>query len=419
MVSLSYILKNVCLFNFAVFLVFAPYNRLFGKIFLVIGSCSWILLNVFKYRKNFYKWLFPRNFLNWPILIFLGICVLTVIFSINPYHSQKTFFSRIVLYFVFFWIGCGLVKDSRRNILILSGAFIFSSFYMGAGGVLDYFSIYSHSGRLWTVFGKKLPFNLLPLFLTYFTPFVFALCLFARNLKLRVLCGISFTILIFFLIWQQGRSALVAAAVGLLFISLFKGRKTFLLALLTLIFTTFILSTFFSGIREKIKTIPYPEKWNFRMPLYRSAISMFRDHPVTGVGLGMYEKMIKTSEYKLPDDYPRIEINRDKYLHAHNVYCEIAAEMGIIGICGFLWIFAVFFMKVSRKAPLIADDLKKAILIGLAGTVAATLVFGIGLSIITVGTNETMMFWFLFGMAAGLVPPDIKEKNGDFGKLSR
>jgi O-antigen ligase len=126
------------------------------------------------------------------------------------------------------------------------------------------------------------------------------------------------------------------------------------------------------------------------------AIKIFRDFPFFGAGLGMYEELF--GKYWCPPlGYEAIS-----YLHAHNTYLEIFSEMGIVGFLAFLWIFAVFFKNTFKTIRNISSD-KQVILLGLTGSLIATLIFALFCSIILVGVEISALFWFLFGMASGLL----------------
>jgi O-antigen ligase len=84
---------------------------------------------------------------------------------------------------------------------------------------------------------------------------------------------------------------------------------------------------------ERFSTIHIGEVTvNRRVSMFRGAMHLFADHPITGVGLGA-----------LVAAYPRYETVYDGKLvdHVHNDYIEMLAETGLLGgICGlaFLWI---------------------------------------------------------------------------------
>ena len=67
-----------------------------------------------------------------------------------------------------------------------------------------------------------------------------------------------------------------------------------------------------------------------RMDLWRSAGAMFLDHPATGVGPGAYG--IELRSYRNPG------LARDNVTTAHNLYLNIAAEMGVLGVLVAAWL---------------------------------------------------------------------------------
>jgi O-antigen ligase len=71
-----------------------------------------------------------------------------------------------------------------------------------------------------------------------------------------------------------------------------------------------------------------------RVSMSRSALHMFLDHPVAGVGLGA-----------LVAAYPRYETVYDGNIveHVHNDYLEALAETGIVGgVCGLMFLFLLY-----------------------------------------------------------------------------
>jgi O-antigen ligase len=409
-------LEDILLIDLSVFIVISPYNRLYAKFCFFAALSIWILLKILRHKAGFFRFLIPANFLNKPLLLFGIVCAISIVFSQDFYHSQKVFLNRYLTYVTLFWIGIDVITNVKKSLFWFFSSIFISSLFMGLGGIWDYFVL--QPTRLYTVFGIRPPFCMLPLYIIYLIPFNFSFAIFSKKTWVRILSLSGLLFLSSCLILQKSRTGWVAVSVSLLFISIFKNSK-FAVKIILFIFSLFLIGLLSSGSREMIKTIPYPEQWNHRTPLYASSLAMFKDHPIKGVGLGMFEHLIKTDRYCLPKDYPLMDtVYKDIYLHAHNVYFEILAEMGILGLAAFLFIFAVFFKKVVIKAKNIHDNNQFAILLGLAGTVVATLVYGLSATIITVGVNETFLFWFLFGMGMGLLKKG-DLNGGNAGEFSR
>ena len=65
-----------------------------------------------------------------------------------------------------------------------------------------------------------------------------------------------------------------------------------------------------------------------RFDVWTSSINMFKDHPVTGVGIGQW-RTIYESSYRLPTE------NQHLY-HAHNNVIQLLGEVGLLGLLGVL-----------------------------------------------------------------------------------
>lgn len=79
-----------------------------------------------------------------------------------------------------------------------------------------------------------------------------------------------------------------------------------------------------------------------RILIWHSAFNMFKDHPVTGVGLGQYKD---NYQHK----YISHKAKEPKLSHAHNNFMQMLAENGIIGFAGFLTlIFCFIFYSFKR-----------------------------------------------------------------------
>jgi O-antigen ligase len=396
------------------YLIFAPYElKYIGKISFVLGvglCLSLVFLGSNKEVGGKLLFLGPARL---PLLIFYIILLVSVFLSPNSYNSQSVFFDRYIVYLFYFVIASFLVYDSNRNIFIFAGFIILSSFIFSLGGSRDYF-YYGFLGhnkalaeRVWSVFGRRISYYGFPLYLTYFLPFIMFIFVSARNKLLKALFFIPLLLLVLCLFWNASRAAWVATGMSILFISIVSRlKKVLILSAAILIITIPLLIIFKSPFPEmqfRAKTVFVPEEWSFRLPLYKQAVSIFRDHPVFGVGIGNYQFAVKEDKYRLPSSYP---ISEELNLHAHNTYLEIAAEAGIIGLLAFISIFIIFFgnaFRVSRDMGRYFSKEEQGIFLGLLAAVLATLIFASSSTIIIVGVNNPVYFWIIFGMSAGML----------------
>lgn len=104
-----------------------------------------------------------------------------------------------------------------------------------------------------------------------------------------------------------------------------------------------------------------------RLDLYRSAVEMTLDNPLTGVGTGIYGRVYR--------DYRTVSINtRDKLVSAHNAYLNISAENGLFGLIVGLWIGVIV---IRTWLHIWSEQTTEARKIRLEGTIAALIGFSV------------------------------------------
>lgn len=127
-----------------------------------------------------------------------------------------------------------------------------------------------------------------------------------------------------------------------------------------------------------------------------AALSTFRDHPFLGVGPGGFFRRYSQEEAnKL--DLRFLQKNR----RAHNMYLEIAADMGVVGLIGLLGIVAVTMVQLWRITRFWAaagrDDL-----VGLGqGFFMALLAYMVSAAFLQLSYQR--YFWFLLALANATV----------------
>jgi len=78
-----------------------------------------------------------------------------------------------------------------------------------------------------------------------------------------------------------------------------------------------------------------------RMDLWRSALEMFRDHPLTGVGPAAFGCELRAYRQPL--------LARDHVSTAHNLYLNTAAEMGMPGVLALAWLLVALARSWWRR----------------------------------------------------------------------
>ncbi|MBR4382873.1 MAG: O-antigen ligase family protein, partial [Selenomonadaceae bacterium] len=81
-----------------------------------------------------------------------------------------------------------------------------------------------------------------------------------------------------------------------------------------------------------------------RLGIWVSTTAMISDHPFAGIGWGAYQYVYPQYNYYIADENITI-------YHAHNLYLNFAAEVGIVGALAFFWyFFGTMFMSLALGA---------------------------------------------------------------------
>ncbi|MDD3952807.1 MAG: O-antigen ligase family protein [Lentisphaeria bacterium] len=170
------------------------------------------------------------------------------------------------------------------------------------------------------------------------------------------------------LLSSGSRGALIAAALGMLFVAflyLKKGHARYA-GLVFMLFAAALGSGLYLGTDYTLEKFNHPEGFYGRMRVTQSVVPMIEDYPAFGVGLGNFQFL-----------YPRhVPGNKDGVAstgHAHNDWIEAIAELGLLGgglIIGafFLYLHRMFRIWRQRNDP-------HAVGIG-AGVMAAAIATG-------------------------------------------
>jgi O-antigen ligase len=206
------------------------------------------------------------------------------------------------------------------------------------------------------------------------------------------------------IVFTFSRGAFLALAVtGMFLIISLKPKKRYLALAFVLVVVSipFLPDAYKQRINTMVDLIPGVGRgvqtdvaFRGRASEAKVALMMFADHPILGVGIGNYP--IHYQEYsRLVNMDPRLT-NRS----AHNLYLQIAAETGIIGLFVFFFILYRLFvgLREARKQFHAAENEDAANLTG-AYTIA---MLGYFVAAIFLHSAYPKFLWLLVGIALAL-----------------
>ena len=258
--------------------------------------------------------------------------------------------------------------------------------------------------------------NYFAMILVVFIPLAFERIISERHLLLRMTAFLTLFICLLAIMFTYSRGAFIALLVMLITaMFLYPPRfKALIYGSAVLVFTILLLP---SQYHERITTLQLilpqagqapadEDSFRGRMSEIAVATEMIADHPFRGIGLGNYETLYQKYAGDVFLDFRR----EDR--EAHNLYLEILAETGLLGLTVFGLIFGRLFYLLFRSR-------RKSLLNGndeLARQIAA-----IGLSLIGFLTASTFLhdayprfLWVLVGIAfamPNIVMVDSQERS--------
>lgn len=366
----SYLLSNIDIFILiAIFLTY--YVSTFGETNL-IGTVSFFVpvLVVFKVliTKNEKTEIEKCNFF---LLIYLFICLISN-FTSSMLPQSLYGFMKTLIYFGFYFALCQFLKNNKKYIMIILliiAAFVsFESFYGISQNVFGVESISTWQDTSYVnpedvisrVYGTLKPYNpnLLAGYLIAGFPAVIAITaiLFSRKYyKTAALSFAAFLAVILAIFLTGCRGAYLALFVIFLGMALFSFRVIFIdlnidkykkiwnsvIAAVMLAGGAFLLVN--HGILQRILSIFIlrgDSSTSFRMNVYNSAIQMFQDNWICGIGVG--NKVFR-------EIYGLYMLSGFDALSCYCVFLEMAVESGIFSVIAYLlFIITLLFYGVKK-----------------------------------------------------------------------
>lgn len=350
--------------------------------------------------------LFLQTPVNMPLLFFFIITCVSVINSINLADSFRGGIARLLYsVFVFFIVAEEVKERNHLNKVIISlflGTLLVSvdSIYQVISGrdfIRGYLTIINVGLVRATASFKDS--NILGIYLSAITPLIFGLTLyyfkppkkfFLILLSLIVFAGIALT---------YSRPTLLAIYVILLFFGVTRRDKMLItLLLISVVIFPLILPKSVKNWAKQVEYNPLRFMCNDdRIATFRNSLNMIKAHPVIGLGANTYMKNYK--KYKEFPEYRNV-VTQDT-MYAHNIYLQMAVELGFIGLGIFFWLLFAIFTGGWLIYKLLKEEYLKIICLSLLACLVAFLVNGLTESSLYY-SRVALIFWYLSGLLFSL-----------------
>lgn len=344
-----------------------------------------------------------------PSLCFVAAIALAAICGLPGLAHEKirgVYFVAVYFGFYLFLMSWLVTEERRRSAL---RALLFSTLLVGVFAIVQvvtrsYMPLYTHMYELATTEWKQRPPSFLPGpnalagYLNLILPFAIACSVLSKERRWRRLSGAAAAIGILSLVLTQSRGGYSAFAISVVYAIWHFGR-TYKRRIALLLAVALLGTASYAALRQ----------WNpkhfgdfeddhsalTRVILWYTAWNLFLSSPVHGIGFGTFNF--------ISDQYLPVVVDMPEGLGVHNIYLELLAESGMLGLLSFLAV-AVSGIRGAQIQGRSADWFQHAIGFGAAGGMTAVLVAGFVDHNVLWAPQIGLLFWFWLAMVGRQTP---------------
>ncbi|MGI6092088.1 MAG: polymerase [Veillonellaceae bacterium] len=368
---------------------FLPLSAITADVFFVAGLTAWAL-KMIATRKFSLK----RTPFDELILMFIIFSALSIGSSPDRGFSFYNYYNLMGRYILIYYLVVNNIQstDQVKRIVwaILGSAFIVALYgfyqYLFSDRMITEWVDYEQFPDLkFRVFSTMQNPNLLAGFLVTIMAIAAGLGCKETTLNCRSAAFSLVAILAVCLVLTYSRGAWLSVLALIAAFGVLYNRKIFWLLLLLPLLGLFGHDV----LLERLMSIfnPTDTSSTLRIALWESTVAMIMDKPFFGIGWGAYWMVYPEYDFFINDSSTKI-------VHAHNMYLNIAAEIGIPGLMVFLGIIYSHLKTAVNLISYSANRFTAGLMLGIAAALIALAVNGLT-DYILFNIQMSMLFWLL------------------------
>ena len=334
----------LCGFSFSL-----PVSKAVGNIFLALSLLTFFIRMFYK-REDIIEKFFANKKFFYVIILFLFSIFLSALTSGFAISGLARFFERYVLHVAIIF-PIVLINFERKKLLTLSALVLCGVFVSNFSVIVQ--ALPRLSEEVWR-FGGLLGIMPQGSLLAMFLPIYVLLFFHFKERRLKILAAIFVVVGTAAILFTGTRGAWLAVLILIPLVILIYSQKKLknLGAILISLLIVGGITFFTPALSNRVATITdlKMQSNSERLLMWQSALQMFKDHPIFGVGYGHYIDAYQ-NEYISP-------LAKERTLeHAHNNFIQMLAECGAAGFATFvfMWIyFSAFALKGWKREKNIA-----------------------------------------------------------------
>ena len=336
-----------------------------------------------------------------PGLIFLFANFIVILFSVDPGNSFKAV-EQLGLMGMTLVVGNAVRDKGRLKVLVLV--------WLTAAAAVSVYAIGQYLAgepRARAFFPGPMTLARILIFAVA-VAVTLALCLTGPARWFCLLCSAAILAALYM---TMTRGAWLATGTAFLFLGIVKRSRVLFACLSLLLCLGLVLAAFYpdtqpgalvrSIIRPADPSSPrFYESTYQRYWLYKCAIRIFLDHPITGVG---QRNFVKVYGHYIPEPLrspDALRADGTVYLgwpHAHSLYLNLLATQGILGFATFAWLIVTAIRLAWRNYWNPNDAFLRAMALAILTAIVAFLAMGL-LDENLRDSEGIMPLWFLLGV---------------------
>ncbi|MBF0494137.1 MAG: O-antigen ligase family protein [Candidatus Omnitrophica bacterium] len=398
--------KLINILDFAIYwsIVVIPFSVMFGpglaNAYIGIACACFFVKKLIKKER-----IAVNTSVNWAYFLFIGCSILSIKNSLYMDDSVRGIL-RVFEYFLIFFVCSEEIKSKKQIKLIAASAALGVSLVSIDAIwqlVIGKDFIWGNTPQICPI-GLPRPSasfpdpNVLGVYLSALVPLVAALAMVRETGKARIWMGIAVLLGLAGTVLTFARGTGIAVYAALLFIAIVKKQKAVIAVLVgALLVFPLVMPKSIKDWAKEIKYNPIVFLCNYdRISIYKNAVNMIKHHPVIGVGVNTFCKSY--TKYKLPEPE---NAKTAETMYAHNIYLQMAGEIGFLGLGAFLLFLFFVFKNVFSVYRRLKDGYLSVIALSLMACIGAFLINGL------TETNlyyprVVMIFWYLIGFSLAL-----------------
>jgi len=347
---------------------YQPGRPLLGKLFsmveilTVLTAVGWVLHGAGGRRQGGARF----TALDWGVVALVGVGAASLLWAEHLREAAREFRTVVLEGAIFYGLLRVMVRE-RHDVWRVTDAWLLGAAAIALVGLCQWLlgeNLIAAEG-VWRVKGFYGSPNNLALYLGRALPCGIALALWGQDRRRRWFWGLAALLMAAALFLTYSRGAwLVGVPAALLFLAAMRGRRALVMAAGGLLVAALVV-VWVVGTGRLTSLLDRSEGTTFfRLQLWRSSLTMIRDHPLLGVGLDNFLYQYRT-RYVLPTAWEEFNLS-----HPHNLVFDFWLRLGLPGLAVLLWLLVAFFrtgFQAYRHLP--AGDQRLLVLSLMAGMV--------------------------------------------------